>query len=186
MRDNGNGIGDDQSGAGRVVSADSVFTFEDNGSDEEGAGSRGNGDSSDSGGSSGPFGHGYFPDGRPRKRAPRGSLSAKKKTLVPNLEAINRTLVFLHAAMATIARTPELCIDDNEAAALSEASFELMETHGISPDPRALAWVNFFAAVSGVYGPRIAAVGMRVVSERRERAQPRQTGINGSAAPARA
>lgn len=67
---------------------------------------------------------------------------------------------------AQILKTPELEIDQKEAALLSRHMAEVASHYNVEIDPKVMAWVGFFGACGAIYGPRIAAFRIRKNMER--------------------
>lgn len=182
MERNADANGDAFGASGGAISPSFVFDSE-GGTNAGNSGDRGNG--GDSSGGDGPFGHGYHPDGRPRKRAARGSKSngarqvRKAHSPATDIKALTGVLVQLHFGVAMIAKTPELAIDESEAGMLAKASADIMAEYGGSIDPRAVLWTNFAMACMAVYGPRVVSIAARKKTEATKR--DKQSSENSSA-----
>lgn len=82
-----------------------------------------------------------------------------------------------HALLASLSKTPELMLAEQEAAALASAIATVSEHYDVSGviPPETLAWVNLAQTVGFIYGPRIFAVRTRKGMERAQ-AQAEQSG----------
>jgi hypothetical protein len=117
---------------------------------------------------------GTFAKRRGRKRGSNsggfgGSGSrAKASNLKDAVEGLTRTLVVLHVGIAAVSKTPELAIDEDEGRMLAAATANVMEEFDLKPDPKTQAIVGLVIAAGTVYGPRMVAIQMRRLQERRE------------------
>lgn len=124
-------------------------------------------------GSSNPAG--YFPDGRPRRRKPRGQGKIQEARAAPPIDFVVTTLTTLHLTLAAIARTPELMIAEEDAKALGNAIVKVCEFEGVGVNPRVMAWTNLAIIATGIYGPR--AIAIYVKSQRRGAQSPSANGV---------
>lgn len=120
------------------------------------------------GDSSSDTGHGFFPDGRPRKRRPRGSGprtatsgSTSRKSASETSGDLTRILFSMHLMGAAFLKTPQLALDETEAKNLGDAVSRVTELYDIPlMDEKSRAWLNLGMVAAGVYGPRIASVAI--------------------------
>jgi hypothetical protein len=133
--------------------------------------------------------------GRPKrkytKRAKRATAAntessgpGRTKEKAVHLAGLEKLLLSLHAMGAMIASTPELEIDEKEAAHLAACSSEVLKHYAVVVSEKTAAWLDFLMCCGGLYGVRIATVHNRKKKERVE-ARPKLGPIT-AAAPASA
>jgi hypothetical protein len=85
-------------------------------------------------------------------------------------------LLSFHTMAAMAFKTPELALDGEEAKMLAIATANVAKYYPTVIDERQVAWGNLIIVLIGVYGTRIAAVGMR--RKRDRNATPKSTPPN--------
>jgi hypothetical protein len=101
---------------------------------------------------------------RPRRgKGSRGPRKQKEEAVqnLTGLLKIERLLVTGCYFLGNIANAPELHLEEDEAAEISEALKELSKHYPIGMSEKAIAWVNFSFAVGGVFGPKVVAIYKR-------------------------
>ena len=74
--------------------------------------------------------------------------------------------VGLHALAAMQFRTPELAISEDEGKAFMKAAQNVARHYSVETTQKTLDWIAFIGTGAGIYGTRIAAIGMRRRGER--------------------
>jgi len=120
-------------------------------------------------------------DGSPRRKRGRrrgwrasdgsGRKSKKSDTLL-NVSGIEKVLLSCHGMLSAITKTPELALEDKEAADLALAMAEVAEFYPLDVAPEVYAWVNLFMIAIPIYGSRVFLVAQRRRDERANRARP--------------
>lgn len=112
----------------------------------------------------------YDVRGRPRKRrAKRGSRAAKAAGKKVPVDALAQLLMLAHGTIASLTKTPEMEINQNEARMLANPLSELMVLYDITPPPQMLLAMQMIHGCSYVYGPRILMIRSRLKVEAEER-----------------
>lgn len=110
-------------------------------------------------------------DGTPRKRRGRKAGSAKTSNLdVSGLESL---LYAVHMGLASVAKVPELRLEQEEAKTLAEASSNVLRHYDIGATQKAFDWAHLAIAIGTVYGSRIIAIQFRRKAEKEEAETPR-------------
>lgn len=71
----------------------------------------------------------------------------------------------IHQILATVTKTPELCIDEKESAMLVEGAVNLAAQYNVAPSPKTIAFIQFGSAIAAVYGPRVFMLMNRPANE---------------------
>lgn len=112
---------------------------------------------------------GSAPDGEKKRRGrPRGSgskgpaprVSARSTAL--GVDGTSEILLGIHFMLAKMTKVEELELDETEARKLSVAITRVSALYNYVPAEKTIAWVALVTAAGQVYGPRIAAVKMRI------------------------
>ncbi len=74
--------------------------------------------------------------------------------------------VGIHALLAQVSETPELQVTEDEGKAFMKASQNVMRHYSVQTTQKTLDWIALFGVTASIYGPRIAAIGIRKRSER--------------------
>ena len=98
-------------------------------------------------------------------RGPRGT-SAKKESVPLDLSSITGLLVGIHALLAQVTETPEIAITEDEGKAFTKASQNVMRHYSVQTTQKTLDWIALIGVAASIYGPRLAAVGIRKRSEK--------------------
>ncbi len=98
-------------------------------------------------------------------RGPRGT-GTKKESVSLDLSSITGLLVGVHALLAQVTETPEIAITEDEGKAFTKASQNVMRHYSVQTTQKTLDWIALFGVTASIYGPRIAAIGIRKRSER--------------------
>jgi len=69
--------------------------------------------------------------------------------------------VGLHVLLAERTETPELVISEDEGKEFMAAVQNVMRHYSVETTQKTLDWIALFGTTSGMYVPRIAAIGMR-------------------------
>ena len=102
---------------------------------------------------------------------------ASKADLKDAVEGLTKTLVILHAGIASVTRMPELVIDQEEGRMLAAASANVMEEFDLKPDPKVQAIVGLVIAGATVYGPRVYMIQARKAQEKAENSGTGKAGV---------
>jgi hypothetical protein len=102
-----------------------------------------------------------------RTREGRAGGTADTTALSSDLSKINLTdlLLSLHAMGAAFLATPELQLDDKEAAQLSEAVQKVGKYYAVAFDPKKVAIAELAVIMGGIYGTRFVAWKARMNKE---------------------
>jgi hypothetical protein len=117
-------------------------------------------------------------DGSPRRKRGRrkgwraGDGKNKKSDTLLNVSGIEKVLLSVHGMLSAITKTPELALEDKEAADLALGIAEVAEFYPLDIAPEAYAWVNLFMIAVPIYGSRIFLVAQRRKDEKSARARP--------------
>lgn len=112
--------------------------------------------------------------GTPRKRGRKPGSGSRKAAASPvSVSGVEKLLFSIHAMGASFLKTPELMIDQSEAALLAGAVVEVSKHYEIlgGVSDKAVAWVNLAQCVGMIYGPRVVALKMRKAGDRQESGQ---------------
>lgn len=188
-----------------VASADGSRALGNDGSDYGSANDSGNAGASEiaglpvaspivgSDGGSSDGGTGKRGRGRPRK-SDTGSASGTASTGKPanagkaapqkakaNVSGIEKILFSLHLGVAKFTKIEELALDREESKVLAEAVAEVSSHYNVEINPKTAAWLGLVTAFGTIYGPRVAAFGVR---KKMERAMSNDGEITGDVKPA--
>jgi hypothetical protein len=130
------------------------------GAGDAGAGAGGNRDSGDARGDS-------------RAKAGAGGAKGKTSSRVDDLNVYAGALQGISDVAAFLLKIPELGdLDDDEANKLAKALRAVQKYHpAMDLAGEALAWIGLCAAISQVYGTRIAAYTLRTRTEKQDKAK---------------
>lgn len=73
--------------------------------------------------------------------------------------------------LAIVARSPELILDEKEAAEVAKASAMVSRHYDVKMAAKTVDWCNFGVVIATVYGTRILAIRNRVLDERKNKKQ---------------
>lgn len=104
------------------------------------------------------------PERKRRGRKP-GSGAGKKKSLALE-ETLKTTLVVAHFALGAAMKSPEMALNEQEAAALANATAEVLAFYDTTIPAEAMAWVNLAVCAGGIYYGKLGAIVERKRSER--------------------
>lgn len=114
---------------------------------------------------------GFRADGTPRRKpgrkpgagnSGRSSATATKPAKRANgVNGLEKLLLSIHTIAAIKLETPELAIDNSEAAMLANAINAVQEHYGFDVPPEIAIWVNLATALGTVYGPRVISITAR-------------------------
>lgn len=99
-------------------------------------------------------------DTRPKGRRGRPPKSER------NLDGIKQLLLSTHIALASIARCPELALEESEASLFANSLSTLADHYKIKLDGKSGAMIGFLYTLGIIYGPRAIAISVRVRNER--------------------
>ena len=111
-------------------------------------------------------------DGTFRKKRGRkagtgsGANRGKATDYSASLDAFTGMLAIVHVGLASVTKTPELVLEEDEAKSLAMASANVLEQFDITPDPRVTAIVGLITTCGVIYGPRVYLVRERRKAER--------------------
>ena len=194
---------DTQTGSGRFAVSDGdpierdgrelVFDVSEIGNtDDASSGSSGGGSGgsryNDGYGDAGAYGKGRFPDGRSRKKSPRGSgagqagtetVSSRKprsarKAVSIDPSGIERILLAIHFGIAGIAREPALALQPEQATLLGKAIADVARHYPqLETSQKIIDHGNLIICAASIYVPMAIMVAQ-------SRAQRRQEAMNGA------
>jgi hypothetical protein len=81
--------------------------------------------------------------------------------------------VGLHALAAVRFDVPELMISDDEGAAFMRAAQNVARHYSVETTQKTLDWIALIGTTAGIYGTRIASIGLRRRSQRSSGMRPR-------------
>lgn len=124
--------------------------------------------------------YGFRKDGSPaakRGRKPggggngtRASGSAKSAAKDnQSVKGLEKLLVSLHMMAAAATKTPELAIDNSEAAMMASAISAVQSHYDFDVSAEVTIWVNLITATAAVYGPRAVTIYNRKKKEREKK-----------------
>jgi hypothetical protein len=70
-------------------------------------------------------------------------------------------LAIVHVGLASVTKTPELVLEEDEAKSLAMASANVLEQFDITPDPRVTAVLGLVTTCGMIYGPRVYLIRER-------------------------
>lgn len=117
--------------------------------------------------------------GEPRKRRgrkPGSKNAAKSSTSKADLAGLESILFSIHLALAAVAKTPELALDQAEAHELAKAAATVQGFYSTVIDPKIMAWGQLVIVAGSIYAPRVIAASMRI---KREKAAKRNNVVKG-------
>ncbi len=93
----------------------------------------------------------------------------------------------MHAIMGSVLQVPELRLEEDEAEKLGNAVQNVLAQYDVVVSPKAQAWIGAAMVAGAVYGPHVAAYGLRKGADRMEKktGEPKRQAIPGRA-PAKA
>lgn len=114
-------------------------------------------------------------DAGPRKRRPRSDAGVKRgprkggtKASI-SLAAVERLLFSSHMILATVLRTQELALSEEEAKQLAEATGAVCAHYQTEVAAKTIDWINFVQCAALIYGSRAIAWKARKTQEASER-----------------
>lgn len=111
-------------------------------------------------------------DGTFRKKRGRkagtgnGASRGKASDYSASLDAFTGMLAIVHVGLASVTKTPELVLEEDEAKSLAMASANVLEQFDITPDPRVTAVLGLVTTCGMIYGPRVYLIRERKKEER--------------------
>ena len=75
-------------------------------------------------------------------------------------------LAIVHVGLASVTKTPELELEEDEAKSLAMASANVMEQFNITPDPKVTAVLGLVTTCGMIYGPRVYSIRERKKEEK--------------------
>jgi hypothetical protein len=140
----------------------SSFTIIEPGTVSGDAGGTGDGSGDGNAGDSGPYGHGYFANGKPRRRAPKGTRSPRATKTPLDIKALEGILLNIHSTLAALTRIPEFGLEEKEAEQLARSVAQVSRHYNVpAVAPYIIDHVNLVIALCAIYGPRYAAYKIR-------------------------
>lgn len=94
-----------------------------------------------------------------------------------DLTGLGRILYGIHDALATISKTPELKLSDDESNRIASAAADVAKHYNIEADPKIIAWVGLGGTCIAIYGPRMYMISERKAKEVAERKRLRSVHI---------
>ncbi len=74
----------------------------------------------------------------------------------------------MHAILASVLQVPELKLEEEECSKLGSALQNVLSQYDVVVSPKAQAWIGAAMVAGAVYGPHIAAYGLRKGADRME------------------
>lgn len=113
-------------------------------------------------------------DGSYRRKRGRksGATAARSRSKADNqasIDGLTRVLSILHVGLASVSKTPELVLQDDEATMLAASTARVLEEFDIRPDPKIEAIIGLVTACGIVYGPRVYMITERKKREREDK-----------------
>lgn len=111
-------------------------------------------------------------DGTFRKKRGRkagtgsGANRGKASDYSASLDAFTGMLAIVHVGLASVTKTPELVLEEDEAKSLAMASANVLEQFDITPDPRVTAVLGLVTTCGMIYGPRVYLIRERKREEK--------------------
>jgi hypothetical protein len=78
-------------------------------------------------------------------------------------------LSIVHVGLASVTKTPELVLDDDDAKALTGATCNVLEQFDITPNPKVAAVIGLVTTAGMIYGPKVYMIRERKKEEREAR-----------------
>lgn len=97
-----------------------------------------------------------------------GSGNRSKASLSASVDALTRALAIVHAGLASVTKSPELMLTEDEAKTLANASVNVLQHFDITPDPKTEAIVALVMCGATIYGTKIYNINERKKKEREE------------------
>lgn len=121
-----------------------------------------------------PFG--YKNDGTPRTSnrgrksggsgtAPKSGTSKARGNDSQSVKGLEKLLISLHMMAAAATKTPELMLDNQEAAMMASAINAVQNHYDFNVSAEVTIWVNLISASAAVYGPRAVVIYSRKKKE---------------------
>lgn len=103
-----------------------------------------------------------------RGRKPNSAAGGSKRQTnnQVGIDALTSMLAIVHVGLASVTKTPELELDDKEAASLAGAVANVMTEFDITPDPKIQAVLGLVTVSGMIYGPRIYLIRERRSAEK--------------------
>lgn len=77
----------------------------------------------------------------------------------------------MHMMAAGFSKTPEMMLDQQEAALLANAINQVQEHYAFEASAEVMLWTNVIGVLAAIYGPRIVAVAGRKSKEKKVKKQ---------------
>lgn len=106
---------------------------------------------------------------RRRKSNTSGGSNRNRSDNSTGVEALSRMLGFVHLGLASVSKTPELVLTDDESKALASATATVLEEFDWTPDPKVQAIVGLITTAGVVYGPKVYFIRERKKAEKEAR-----------------
>lgn len=111
-------------------------------------------------------------NGRSSNRDARRPTAQETKSSIVGIEKI---LHSIHLVLAKATKVQELELDPKEAEVLAASLSNVAAHYSIAVDPKITAWIGLIGVAGSIYGPRVAAYGMRKKMEGgKEKQQPQK------------
>lgn len=112
------------------------------------------------------------PVAKRRGRKPGSSNRAKGAAL--DISGLGNIILNFHVLLAAVTRAEELLMDKEEADKLADATAKVARHYNVEIAAKTTDWINLAIVAGGVYVPRVAAIRMRVASDRGRNRPARQ------------
>lgn len=73
----------------------------------------------------------------------------------------------VHIGVATVSKTPELKLEDDEAELLAKSTAVVLDEFDVRPDPRVEAIIGLVTAAGSIYAPRVYLIRERKKLEKK-------------------
>lgn len=94
--------------------------------------------------------------GAAKPKAPTAGDGGKKSKI--SARQLTGILYLGHSGAAEVTKTPEIAIDEAEAAAIASAMVDVLSHYDFEASAKTLAWANLFGTMATVYGMKIYAL----------------------------
>ena len=113
-----------------------------------------------------------------RGRRPGGSSNSSRSgnsgrageaSYKAGVDTLATCLMIVHAGIASVSKTPELALEEDEADSLAKATANVLQEFDIAPNPKVQAVVGLVVTSGTIYGSKIYLIRERKKEERNER-----------------
>ena len=99
----------------------------------------------------------------------RGSGRTSEASYKAGVDTLATCLMIVHAGIASVSKTPELALEEDEADSLAKATANVLQEFDIAPNPKVQAVVGLVVTSGTIYGSKIYLIRERKKEERNER-----------------